>query len=67
MNVTDGAQCAVIAGTHKGKTGTVRDIKTSKTGHVTITVVQKSGVRFKTLASNVQVVTAARVPRSVRP
>lgn len=51
----DGAHCNVVGGTHKGKSGTVRDIRTSKTGHVTITVVQKSGERFKTLAKNVQV------------
>ncbi len=51
--VTDGAQCTVIKGTHKGKSGTVRDINTSKTGHVTITVVQLNGERFKTLARNV--------------
>ena len=49
----DGAQCTVVAGTHKGKAGTVGDIKTSKTGHVTITVTQKNGERFKTLAKNV--------------
>ena len=53
--IKDGAHCTVVAGTHKGKSGTIRDIKTSKTGHVTITVVQKSGERFKTLARNVQV------------
>lgn len=41
MKLKDGAFCKVIAGTHKGKSGTVRDIKTSKTGHVTITVVPK--------------------------
>ncbi len=51
----DGAHCRVTGGTHKGKSGTVRDIRTSKTGHVTITVVQKSGERFKTIAKNVQV------------
>lgn len=51
----DGDHCAVIAGTHAGKAGTVRDIKTSKTGHITITVVQKDGERFKTLARNVRV------------
>jgi hypothetical protein len=33
----------------------VRDVNTSKTGHLTITVVQKSGDRFKTLAKNVVV------------
>lgn len=51
--VKDGGQCKVIAGTHKGKIGTVRDIKTGKTGHVSITVVQPDGERFKTLAKNV--------------
>jgi len=51
----DGAHCTVVGGTHKGKSGTVRDIKTSKTGHVTITVVRKSGDKFKTLARNVQI------------
>jgi ribosomal protein S4E len=45
----------VIGGSHKGKSGTVRDVKTSKTGHVTITVVQANGDRFKTLARNVVV------------
>lgn len=53
--VTDGARCEVVAGTHAGKSGTVRDINTSKTGHVTITVVQANGERFKTLAKNVVV------------
>ena len=50
--IKDGAQCTVREGKHKGKTGTVRDTKTSKTGHVTITVVQRNGERFKTLAKN---------------
>lgn len=49
----DGAHCLVTGGTHEGKSGTVRDINTSKTGHVTITVVQADGERFKTLARNV--------------
>ena len=53
--LVDGAHCDVVSGTHAGKAGTVRDIKTSKTGHVTITVVQASGARFKTLAKNVVV------------
>ena len=53
----DGARCKVVGGTHEGKTGTVRDINTSKTGHVTITVVQPNGERFKTLAKNVVIVT----------
>ena len=54
--VVDGAKCKVIGGVHTGKSGTVRDIKTGKTGHVSITVVQSNGVRFKTLAKNVVVV-----------
>lgn len=49
----DGDYCEIIGGTHAGKSGTVRDMKTSKTSHVTITVVQKNGDRFKTLAKNV--------------
>lgn len=53
--VNDGDHCKVIGGTHKGKSGTVRDINTSKTGHLTITVVQENGERFKTLAKNVVV------------
>jgi ribosomal protein S4E len=51
--LTDGARCRVTGGTHAGKSGIVTDIKTSKTGHVTITVVQPNGERFKTLAKNV--------------
>ncbi len=42
----------VIAGTHKGKSGIVRDINTGKTGAVTVTVVEANGDRFKTLAKN---------------
>jgi ribosomal protein S4E len=49
----DGDHCKVVGGTHVGKSGTVRDINTSKTGHLTITVVQANGERFKTLAKNV--------------
>ncbi len=55
-NLKDGDQCKVIDGTHKGKSGTVRDINTSKTGHITITVEQENGVRFKTLGKNVVVI-----------
>lgn len=51
----DGARCKVIGGVHAGKSGIVRDIKTGKTGHVSITVVQANGERFKTLAKNVMV------------
>ncbi|MFA6260152.1 MAG: RNA-binding protein [Bacteroidia bacterium] len=55
-NLKDGNFCSVTGGTHKGKSGTVKDIHTSKTGHITITVEQKNGVRFKTLGKNVVVV-----------
>ena len=53
--LSDGDACKVVKGTHSGKSGIVRDIRTSKTGHITITVVQKCGGRFKTLSRNVQV------------
>lgn len=55
LNLKDGDFCNVIAGTHKGKSGTVRDINSSKTGNITITVVQQNGERFKTLGRNVMV------------
>ena len=51
----DGDFCKVTAGTHKGKSGIIRDLNISKTGHLTITVVQENGVRFKTLGRNVLV------------
>ena len=56
LNLKDGDKCRVVAGTHAGKSGTVTDLKTSKTGHITITVVQKNGERFKTLGRNVELV-----------
>jgi len=52
--VQNGDQCVVTGGTHRGKVGTVEDLKLSKTGHWTITVRQADGVRFKTLARNTQ-------------
>ena len=55
--VKQGDSCTVIAGTHKGKSGVVADSKVSKTGHVTITVRQDNGERFKTLARNVTALT----------
>ena len=55
VQLKDGDQCKVIAGTHAGKSGTVQDVHTNKTGHITITVLQKNGVRFKTLGKNVVV------------
>ena len=57
----DGDQCKVVGGTHAGKSGTVRDVHTSKTGHITITVEQKNGVRFKTLGKNVVVQTGDKI------
>ncbi len=53
--LTDGAKCKVINGRHKGKSGIVGDIHMSKAGHMTITVTQADGVRFKTLAKSVEV------------
>lgn len=53
-SLKDGAACRVIGGVHAGKTGVVTDIHTSKTGHITVTVVQADGERLKTLAKNVQ-------------
>jgi ribosomal protein S4E len=52
--VVDGSKCKVVSGAHKGKAGVVRDIHVSKSGAVTITVVQADGERFKTLAKNVE-------------
>lgn len=53
--MTDGARCTVVEGKHAGKSGVVQDVHTSKTGAVTITVLQANGERFKTLAKNVRV------------
>lgn len=55
-NIQDGSKCNVVAGVHVGKAGRITDIKISKTGCVTISVVQANGERFKTLAKNVVVV-----------
>ena len=59
-SIKDGDFCKVIGGTHKGKSGIARDLNLSKTGHLTITVVQANGVRFKTLGKNVVVEPAGR-------
>ena len=56
IDMVDGAKCKVIGGIHVGKSGIVRDIKTGKTGFVSITVVQANGERFKTLAKNVALI-----------
>ena len=58
--LSDGDQCKVVGGTHVGKSGIVRDIKTSKTGHITITVEQENGLKFKTLGKNVVVNTIGK-------
>lgn len=52
-NIKNGDCCTVVGGTHKGKSGAVADLHFSKTGHLTLTVIQESGVKFKTLAKNV--------------
>jgi len=54
LELTDGAHCTVIEGRHKGKSGIVGDINVSKSGHVTVTVTQVEGVRFKTFAKILQ-------------
>lgn len=51
----NGDYCTVVGGTHKGKSGIVQDLNVSKTGQITITVLQQNGVRFKTLGKNVAV------------
>lgn len=53
-DVANGDHCAVIAGTHKGRSGLVEDWKLSKGGHATVTVREANGARFKTLARNVR-------------
>ena len=55
QKIKDGDSCMVISGTHKGKSGVARDLNISKTGHLTITIVQTDGIRFKTLGKNVTV------------
>lgn len=53
--VQNGDVCTVTRGVHAGKSGVVEDHNVSKTGHVTLTVRQADGGRFKTLARNVAV------------
>lgn len=55
LNLKNGDFCKVVAGTHKGKSGEVKDMNISKTGHITITVLQRNGDQFKTLGRNVEV------------
>ena len=54
-DVNNGDRCIVAVGRHKGKSGIVEDRHVSKAGHVTISVRQDDGVRFKTLAKSVTV------------
>lgn len=42
----DGDECIVAGGVHAGKPGIARDINTSKTGHITITVAHKKWSSF---------------------
>ena len=60
--LADGDACIVIGGTHKDKSGIVRDLHLSKSGILTITVVQSSGERFKTLAKNVAKTDSRNMP-----
>lgn len=53
-NIKEDDFCLVIGGAHKGKEGKAGDFNISKTGHLTITITQTDGVRFKTLGKNVQ-------------
>ena len=52
-HIVDGLSCRVIKGRHAGKSGSIEDRNLSKTGHVTVTIRQSDGERFKTLARNV--------------
>ncbi|NNC48174.1 MAG: RNA-binding protein [Sphingomonas sp.] len=52
--VANGDRCRVIAGTHKGRSGTIEDLHRSKGGNITITVRGEDQERFKTLARNVE-------------
>jgi len=54
----DSAKCNVTVGTHKGKSGTERDINMSKGGNVTITVVKECGIRFVKLAKNIGIISS---------
>jgi ribosomal protein S4E len=54
-DVKDGDRCTVVAGRHAGKSGIVQDCHVSKSGHLSISVCQDDGTRFKTLAKSVVV------------
>ncbi len=53
--LNEGDKCIVIGGVHSGKSGIIGDLNIIKTGHITLTVKQENGVRFKTLGKNVVV------------
>lgn len=53
--VANGARCRVVAGTHRGKQGTIEDRKISKSGEVTVTVRLADNDRVKTLGRNVEI------------
>lgn len=40
QGLKDGDHCVVVKDTHKGQSGPVKDIHLSKTGHITITIVE---------------------------
>ena len=54
-DVKDGDRCTVVAGRHAGKMGVVEDCHMSKSGHLSISVRQNDGTRFKTLGKSVAV------------
>ena len=52
FKLKDSDPCITIGGTHTGKSGAVRDIRTGKSGLITIAVLQKNDERFKTPVKN---------------
>lgn len=54
MKIKNGDNCKVVSGAHKGKSGVVQDLHTSKTGVQTVTIVENDGERFKTLTKNLE-------------
>lgn len=54
--IKNGNLCQVVGGTHKGKSGIAADLHTSKSGAITLTIIQSDGIRFKTLAKNVALI-----------
>lgn len=54
-DVKNSDYCTVLVGRHKGKSGVIEDRNVAKSGHVTVTVRQDNGERFKTLGKSVLV------------